>query len=112
MVAVVVPVVVVVPFFDSDRVFRCLRIRYLHTDYVGSVLKKRVPSMTRFKATSISGFFLLHVGIPFFIYGTLTRRVAMFGLGRGEGQPPNPGSLVAVFSLSTVLDPSPPMIMD
>jgi STAM-binding protein len=33
---------------------------YLHTDYVGDTLKATVPSLKKYKASSISGFFLLH----------------------------------------------------
>ena len=33
---------------------------YLHTDYVGNKLKAEVPSMKKFRAASISGFFLRH----------------------------------------------------
>lgn len=33
---------------------------YLHTDYVGDTLKAQVSSLKKYKAASISGFFLLH----------------------------------------------------
>lgn len=33
---------------------------YLHTDYVGDYLKTKVASLRKYKAASISGFFLLH----------------------------------------------------
>ena len=42
---------------------------YLHADYVNSVVTANAPSLKRFKAAAISGFFLLHnnvVGQPIY----------------------------------------------